>query len=56
MNNDTKRERILSILFKIVKRSILLFFFGLVTSNSDYYLKDIRIMGVLQVGVRVTIV
>lgn len=35
--------------FKIIKRSLLLFFFGLLTSNNyTVTLKDIRIMGILQ--------
>jgi hypothetical protein len=38
-----------NLIYKILKRSFLLFFFGLVTSNSDYSLDEIRIMGVLQV-------
>lgn len=38
-----------NVLYKITKRSCLLFFFGLVTSNDDSkYLTHLRIMGVLQ--------
>ena len=38
-----------NILFKILKRTVLLFFFGLLTSNaSNQWLADMRIMGVLQ--------
>jgi heparan-alpha-glucosaminide N-acetyltransferase len=41
--------RITSILYKIAKRTILLFLFGLFTSNSyDSLLNGLRIMGVLQ--------
>lgn len=37
------------LMYKITKRSTLLFFFGLVTSNtSDVFLANLRIMGVLQ--------
>lgn len=37
------------LMYKITKRSILLFFFGLVTSNtSEIFLANLRIMGVLQ--------
>ena len=43
------KKLISSVLFKIVRRTILLFFFGLLTSNSSQAsLKDLRIMGVLQ--------
>jgi heparan-alpha-glucosaminide N-acetyltransferase len=36
-------------MYKIVKRCVLLFFFGLLTSNSsNIFLNDLRIMGVLQ--------
>jgi len=47
----SKTKKIKSLIYKILKRSFLLFFFGLVTSNSDYSLSEIRIMGVLQVSI-----
>ncbi len=41
--------RIFKLVYKITKRCVLLFFFGLLTSNSSsIYLSDLRIMGVLQ--------
>ena len=41
--------KLTSVLFKIIKRTVLLFFFGLLTSNSaKNNLSDLRIMGVLQ--------
>lgn len=43
------KKLIASILYKIVRRTVLLFLFGLLTSNSSQAsLKDLRIMGVLQ--------
>lgn len=47
--DETKTSKMMNLAFKIVKRSIMLYFFGLLTSNKDYELKNIRIMGVLQV-------
>ena len=41
--------KFLSVIIKIIRRTLLLFFFGLVTSNSsNLKLSEIRIMGVLQ--------
>lgn len=41
--------KLYKLFYKIIKRCILLFFFGLVTSNSSTtYLSQLRIMGVLQ--------
>lgn len=41
--------KLCKLFYKITKRCILLFFFGLVTSNSsESYLTQLRIMGVLQ--------
>lgn len=47
---ENKFKKMRGLFFKVVKRSLKLFFFGLLTSNSNYYLTEIRIMGVLQVG------
>ena len=49
MKHKDESFNVMKLLYKIVKRCVLLFFFGLVTSNSaDNYLTDLRIMGVLQ--------
>ena len=47
--NGVQTLRLRQMLYKITKRSCLLFFFGLVTSNStEHFLTHLRIMGVLQ--------
>lgn len=47
--NGIRTIKIKDIVYKILKRTFLLFFFGLVISNSDgKSLKDLRIFGVLQ--------
>jgi heparan-alpha-glucosaminide N-acetyltransferase len=46
--STTTQTRTSVLLFKIIKRSILLFFFGLVVSNTADSLEKLRISGVLQ--------
>ena len=48
-NDPNSSVKIVTILYKIVKRTVLLFFFGLMVSNDgNQFLSQLRIMGVLQ--------